>query len=313
MARGHGLDLSKLYAQAAELHHPVHASHELYVAILVPACEVAGAVSLLAVNLHEFLGCHLGPVEITHPHAHSEYHQFAGNPAWDATSVLVEDTGLVTGYGLAYHGPVRLPFRNMARGEHGAFRRPVSIGKRKGQLARRRQFLSSACKPVERGEFVKRHHLPGYLRCEERCRYAVLLVEIVHGVEVMAQFLAENIERGPGHQRRIKIHHVGIEAEIGVSRYAVVLAKGGKGHIVMAEVQKVASCERHAFGFSRGPGGVEHHERGVGPCLPFAFTHRFPFGERRRVKDTAFEIREHIVGKAVYGHDCLHTRVLDHE
>ena len=90
-----------------------------------------------------------------------------------------------------------------------------------------------------------------------------LLIEIVVEVgEVQADVVTNDVDAGTARQRRVEVHHAGIETIAGIRRHAV----GGRQPIMalipMAESHEVAVFQLTTLRRSRGTGGVKHDEEG---------------------------------------------------
>ena len=70
--------------------------------------------------------------------------------------------------------------------------------------------------------------------------YLVLLEVVVEGYEVETQFLGDDIYRGTTGQRRIHVHHAGIEAVAGVGCHIVFGFQTVIALIPMAECHQIA-------------------------------------------------------------------------
>ena len=95
----------------------------------------------------------------------------------------------------------------------------------------------------------------------------VLLEIVVQCNEVEADFLGNDVNAGTAGERRIHVHHAGVESVTGIGSHLMLRLQAVETLIPVAEGHEVGVSELAALGNARGAGGVEQDEQTVGSRL----------------------------------------------
>ena len=160
----------------------------------------------------------------------------------------------------------------------------------------------------------ERRYLTAYLCREEGHRDTIVIDIVVERSQVHTNVLSQYMECGSRKQCRVDVNHVGIEAEVGVASYNILLCHLQFLLIPMGIVHDTVMLQHTALGHTCRTRGVEDDSRIVCFCRhshSILYCRQLPQVAVREYDSV--KIRENSIGKILVSEYNLHTRILTHE
>ena len=257
-------------AETAYFHLAVAASHKLQVARWQIAHNVARAVDagIFLIGGERIadvdLGGLLGPVEIAARHLRAAHPQLARSAHGQAVSLRVDDVEAHVVQRFADGNVGQLLVHGKGGGEDGALGGAIAIVQGVGRWRDERgQFLAAHRQVAERVVLDARGKLVAHLRGHEGVSDTLTLEIFVDSNQVEADFFGDDVQLSSTRERGVHVHHAGIKAVAGISRYAASLAQFVVALEPVAESHEVSVLKLAALGHAGGAGCVEQNEQRV--------------------------------------------------